>query len=142
MERGAGRFIGAVDEAGKLSLFDRAGFVALLRFHAGKRVVIEVAREKKDRSGQQNRYYWGVIIKTLAEVTGYSRDEMHDALRLKFLKGDSREGLSTIKSTAGLSTAEFADYCEQVREWAAVSLGVLIAPPNEGATVGDQETRP
>lgn len=89
---------------------------------------------KKDRSSNQNRYYWGIIIALLSDHTGYSTDEMHEACKHKFLKrviSVDWEDIEITTSTTDLTTAQFEDYCKQIREWAAVKLQMFIPLPNE-----------
>jgi hypothetical protein len=66
----------------------------------------------------------------LCEATGYFDDEMHDALRILFLKDMTRE-VPTIKSTASLTTIEFEEYLTKIREWTSRVLNCYIPEPNE-----------
>ena len=99
---------------------------------AGQRVDVEIRRRKSKRSLRQNAYWWGVVIPMLAEHCGYSGEEMHDALKAKFLgREDLERGLMRIGSTAALSAADFAALVDRVVLWAAEDLGVIIPLPNE-----------
>ena len=94
------------------------------------RVLVENKPSRKtNRSINQNNYYWGVVVKIMADFTGYTEDEMHDALRLKFLGKDGI--LKTMKSTKDLSTVEMEEYLANIRMWASRDLGVYIPLPNE-----------
>jgi dihydroorotate dehydrogenase len=98
--------------------------------------------DKKQRSNNQNRYYHGVVVKTLSEHTGFTSDEMHEVLKHKFLKTylhvvnkkGSVEEVQISKSTKDLNTKEFEDYMTKVREWASIELGCWIPEPNEELT--------
>ena len=48
-------------------------------------VTLTVARPQATRSQQANAYYWAVVVQALADHTGYTPDEMHDVLKVKFL---------------------------------------------------------
>jgi hypothetical protein len=99
--------------------------------HEGKRDIVTVERERKHRSTNQNAYMWGMVYALIAEHTGYTPDEVHDAMRWQFLRV-RRDGLpDTVKSTARLSTVEMEQYLESIRRWAAVDLSVYIPLPNE-----------
>lgn len=130
-----GQFVGRVDDAGKLLLYNMPGFRGLLKFLSGKQVVVTVGALKKDRSSNQNRYYWSVVVKTLGDDLGYAQDEMHEALKLKFLRMEAepekRRVLATVRSTARLTTDEFEDYLDRIRMWAAADMGIVIPLPNE-----------
>ena len=72
------------------------------------------------RSHDQNSLLWGVIYKGLSDVTGYTIEELHDILRLKFdLKTDDGKLLST----ATLTKSEFNDYIDKIINWSR-SLGI------------------
>ena len=96
----------------------------------GKDVEVVVRKPKKERSNPQNRYYWGVVINLLCETTGYTPEEMHEALKMLFLKDNTRK-IPTLRSTTELTTIEFEDFLEGVRVWAASELNCIIPLPNE-----------
>ena len=126
-------FIGLVQD-GKLHLDYRAQFDAYLRRFEGDEVEVEVRKRRSKRSTAQNAYWWSVVVPTLAEHTGYTRDEMHEALKAKFLSAEDLSlGLTKIGSTAKLNTQDFADLVDRVVLWAAESLGVIVPPPEPDA---------
>ena len=124
-------------EDGKLIFFDPEKFRRLLESLSGP-IELVFRKVKSPRSSQQNRYYWGVIVKILADELGYSPEDVHFALRMRFLappegqKG--KESLVLPKSTTALSTKEFEGYQEEIRRWAAEFLGISIPDPNEVET--------
>ncbi len=99
----------------------------------GQEVEIVVRKKRSKRSNLQNRYYFGVVVKMLADKLGYEREEMHYALRVKFLGEDEDQyGLKKIRSTTGLSTKEFIEtYTEPIKRWSAEFLCLRIPDPNE-----------
>ncbi len=96
----------------------------------GKRIDVTVKRERSQRSINQNNYYFGVVCKVLGDYFGYEVDEMHEALKLKFLQVGPCD-VPTIKSTTKLNTTEFEDYLERIRRWAATEYSVVVPLPNE-----------
>ena len=94
---------------------------------------------KKQRSNNQNRYYWGVVIDLLSEHTGFNREEMHEVLKHKFLrrtlwipKKDGIQEQSIITySTTDLTTKQFEDYLSEIRIWSSQDLGLFLPEPNE-----------
>jgi hypothetical protein len=120
-----------VDAAGKLTLVNPETFRRAMREFAEAPVELTVRRLRKRRSDRQHRYYFGVVVAMLAEFTGYTSDEMHDALKWKFLRVDPESSLPTVRSTTSLTTVEFEDFLERVRTWAAADVGVVIPLPNE-----------
>jgi hypothetical protein len=100
--------------------------------HEGKQVDIQIKRyyPKKDRSNEQNRYMWGVVYRLLADYTGHSPEEIHEAMKYEFLLNHESK-LKVPRSTSELSTLEMEDYLSRVREFASMELGVYIPEPNE-----------
>jgi hypothetical protein len=104
----------------------------------GKKVVIEIKEHKSTRSQMQNNYYWGVVIKYLADEIGYQSfeyEQLHEILKLKFLKPVPKifNGIAynIPQSTTKLNTSEFKDYIEDIRDFASKELNCYIPEPNE-----------
>src|SRR6185436_1312729 len=78
----------SVSEAGKLLLSApaRALFDRYLQTLKGKPVELVVRVHRATRSGQANRFYWGVVVPLLAAHCGYDKTSMHEALAYKFLR--------------------------------------------------------
>ncbi len=120
-----------VVEKGRIKLRNVAALnLQIAAFPSGTRVALTVEKWKKDRSDAQNRYYWGVVVKILADELGYFPEEMHDALKLEFLRKESKP-LPTVRSTTSLSTEEFEDYLEKVRIMSLTKYEVRIPLPGE-----------
>lgn len=125
------RFLGLVQD-GKLRLDYKAQFDAYIKRFEGDEVVVKVTKRRSQRSDEQNGYWWAVVVPLLAEHCGYTHDEMHDALKLKFLsREDMSKGLIRVGSTAKLNTLEFADLVDRVALWAAEDFGVVIPLPDK-----------
>lgn len=97
---------------------------------------VEIKRDRENRSGQQNKYYWGVVIQMISEYTGFLPDEVHELLKGKFLKYDKAfkttgEAFTISRSTTDLDTWEFENYLEQCRIFAASEIELIIPLPNE-----------
>ena len=74
------------------------------------------------RSHDQNSLLWGVIYKGLSDTTGYTQEELHDILRLKF---DLKDDDGKLLSTATLNKSEFNDYIDKIINWSR-SLGIQL----------------
>lgn len=108
--------------------------------YEGKEIVLTIEPKRKRRSDNQNRYYWAVIVKMLGDYFGYEGDEMHEALKMKFLVISGGEGRpDTIKGTSKLTTIEFNEYIDKVIRWASQEFGVVIPDPNQWQDVGYYE---
>lgn len=120
-------------ENGKLRLSSMDKFNSYLNTLKGG-VVVTVKKEKSQRSLEQNKYYWGVVVKLLSEEIGSSLDETHEILKYKFLKRTltvADEFYDFVPSTTTLNMKEMEEYLNQIREWASVYLNCLIPLPNE-----------
>jgi len=104
----------------------------------GNDYIVEVNKQRNNRSNMQNNYYWACIVQPLANEIGYFPDEMHDILKVKFASqwesidiNDKQVGLQVVNSSARMNTKEFEVYAEQIRIWALTELGIRLMLPNE-----------
>jgi len=124
-------FVGVV-QGGKVHLDFPQQFHAYAKRFEGDEIEIEIRKRRSKRSHDQNAYWWSVVVPLIAEHTGYTRDEAHEALKAKFLgQEDMSHGLIRIGSTAKLNTLDFADLVDRVVLWAAEELGVIIPLPDK-----------
>jgi hypothetical protein len=110
----------------------------------GKRVVISIEEAKRKRSSQQNRYYWGCVVKLITDAfrdagNMVNSEDTHDFLKAHvgklsqvFVTAEG-EVLRGPGSTAKLTTTEFSNYIEAVRAWAADMLDLKIPSPDEAS---------
>lgn len=100
---------------------------------------ITIARKHAHRSGQANRYYWGVVIAQLSEHTGIDPDDMHLYLKARFLSkslaiakanGEIVDEYVLGGSTSALNVVEFYDYVQRIKQWALESLDLEIPEPD------------
>jgi hypothetical protein len=98
--------------------------------------VVTIKKFRKKRSSQENKYYWGVVVKILSDEFGYLPDEMHDVLKRLFLAYEKPNQITGeverfAKSTTGLTTEQAEQYYENIRIWALTEYSILIPLPNE-----------
>ncbi len=86
--------------------------------------------KKETRSQQQNRYYWGVVLKTIGLELGYEPEEAHQIFAAMFLSYE-KDNRTFTRSTTTLKTNETEDYLEKVRRFAAMELSINVPLPNE-----------
>lgn len=96
---------------------------------SGKHLVLTASLRK--RTQKQNKRYWGrgvlAQISEQAVVNGrlYSADTWHRQFKRQFIGIiELPNGDVDGKSSTGLTTAEFCDFCTQVEAYAATELGV------------------
>ncbi len=116
-------------EKGKLLLDNVSSFNSYKTSFEGKRIQLILRKYKTQRSIPENNYYWGVIIKILADYLGYTPEETHEALKWKFLRKGGK--IETVRSTTDLTTTEAEIYYENIRIWSLTEYQVKIPLPNE-----------
>jgi uncharacterized protein YdaT len=134
------RFVGKVDKDGVLRIVNRAYFDKFLKDELSeKEVTIEIKKKTRQRSNVQNGYYHSCVIPILRNAFkdighNLSNEEVHLFLKNKFLKismaNENGEFIGEkIGSTADLTTTQFMEYIQQIQQFAAESLDVVIPDP-------------
>ncbi len=109
---------------------------------SGEQVVLSIKKKRKTRSTQQNRYYWGVIVKSFQQGAEeqwgeyLDSEECHENLKkecnwkevVNTISGDIQK---ITESTAGLKTIEFEEYEERCRRLIFTYFGITVMLPNE-----------
>lgn len=114
--------------------------VAFIRSNAsacadnGNPLRLIVTSDEKKRNAEQNKRYWGHVLKSIAEqawVSGkqFDKDTWHEYLARRFgicedVTLPDGEIIQRRKSTTLMTVGEFADYMTQVEVYAASELGV------------------
>jgi len=101
----------------------------------GKRVLITVDKVKSKRSTQQNRLWW-LYMTILSDHTGYTKQEIHEICKFKFLKREkvieeTGEIMEYLESTAALNKSEFSDLVSDMTRWASETFSVVLPQPND-----------
>ena len=77
---------------------------------------------KRNRTVEQNDYYWTVLTH-ISQETGYTKDDLHDMMRYKFLGMQKKEVAGVVieylPSTTKLKVGDMADYITQIDQWSA-----------------------
>ena len=106
---------------------------------ADKEVRILVRPTGRNRSVQQNKYYWSVVLPLVAEGLTYLQgqhihiDLAHAFIKRKFWPETGRvvAGHYIGFTTTAATTAEWEEKMENIRRWAAELLNINIPEPNE-----------
>jgi len=106
-------------EGHKISLDRREAFSDLLYRLEDCDITITLGPRRYVRTLHQNAYYHGVICKMIADKSGHTPREVHEALKRHF----------SVKSTATLSTRAFNLYIERCQALAAEFFDIIIPDP-------------
>lgn len=105
-------------------------------------LVIERARTSKDwfyavspwkniRSTDQNAYYWW-LLQLIQDHTGIDKEEIHEKMKMQYLSVAVPAGqLPYCRSTSKLDTKEFTDYIENVKNFMAERIGLVLPSAEE-----------
>jgi len=127
---------------------DPGRWLEILGRLVGEQAVVGLTRWKKRRSNQQNRFYWGVVLKVLLD--GFrskaadlgercpfrDRAQVHEAMKFRFLGTEvlrlpGGAEIEAPATTTRLTTVQFNTYWRAIAEWAALECGIYIPEPNE-----------
>lgn len=117
-----------------------SALVAFVRANApsfadkGEPLRVIVTAEERQRNAQQNRFYWGAVLKAISEqawVEGrqFDKDAWHEYFARKYGVLDELilpdgEIIMRRKSTTQMSVGEFSEYLDAVQSYAGETLGV------------------
>lgn len=130
---------------GKPKIARRSELEEVLQSFDGKEFQITIEKKKKSRSLNQNAYYWGVVIPSVRAGLHdlgmkLSRQEVHELLKLKFLKKEiinekTGEVFEYIGGSSELTTSEFMDFIADIQQFASEYLNIVIPSPNEQTNI-------
>lgn len=110
----------------------------------GKDIEITIQRKRKNRSNNQNAYYWGCVLplvqQGLIDATGETRDlnSIHYQILLPLLSvdrdiinTDTGQVISEKITSSEMTTTEFMEYISSIQKWSAEFLNIYIPDPNQ-----------
>jgi len=102
------------------------------------KAIINIKKDRAQRTSgrleeksNQNGYYWAVIIPILGDHFGYTPEEMHHAIKNKFLRIGGSDELPKVKGSSSLNKIDWEEFTEQIRVWALTEYNIKIPLPNE-----------
>lgn len=120
----------AISQGGELEFTDPERLKQFLLLNTGEMFVnIGKNKRNKQRSNNQNAYYWSIVLQLISDHTGETVEDLHDHFRVRFLMRG--EKFARPVSTTSLSVSEFEDYLSKIRMFASQDLNVFIPLPNE-----------
>ena len=92
--------------------------------------VVQIKKYRKGRTLNQNKYLFGVIYRYLGHEIGYTVEECHQLMKVRFLS--YQNGIHTFtRSTTDLDTAEMTEYIDQIRTFALEEFSCYIPEASE-----------
>jgi hypothetical protein len=110
------------------------------KLKVGVEYTVYLLDHKKSRTLNANKYYFGVVLKTLMDEIGEKNvdltvDNLHEAMKGRFnAKVIDVDGLGLCEigeTTKKMTQDRFIQYVEQIREWALDTLNIYIPLPQE-----------
>jgi len=119
--------IGETNSNGEFRIFNKNEFDAFCKNNPNKRFVIKLEQTSTDKTSNQLKYYWGVIVPRCQEQfeyygSKYSRQETHE--QLKTVSPELTNSETT--SIKELSVTQMKNYIDDVIRWAAENLEIEI----------------
>lgn len=119
-------------EKGKLYINDRKDMDEYLALQEDGEVQVIIQKRRKPRSDNQNRYYWGVVVRLIADEIGeLDQDLVHHYLQIAVGNFKEIKGVKVPDGTSLKNTGEMEEYLERVRTWASSELSICVPLPNE-----------
>lgn len=127
---------------GKLSKKVTQEIADLLAVFEGQRICIKIGKVRKERSSNQNRYYWGIVVNEFRngakDMWGedLGSDEAHEYLKIhcnykELINYNTSEVIKMPQTTTDLNTLQFEEYLERCRKLIYEYFGIIVALPNE-----------
>lgn len=146
--------LSAVKKDGKLVFQDLAALGGHMNtFKDGQELEVTIDKRRRPRTSgapgenaNHNGYYWGVVVKMVADELGYF--EKHDIDRVEeWIQVNVNnvvrmpDGKEVAAGTKWMDTAQFADHCSKARMWASMpgavcEHGMYIPEPYEVVVEG------
>lgn len=129
------KYYSNVSNEGKLQKNVSEKIALELKEFSGKRVEITIEKLKSTRSSRQNRLWW-LYMTILSKEVGYTKDEMHEICKFKFLKREkvdekTGEVFEYIGKSSKLTKSEFADMTTDLIRWASENFDIILPLPGE-----------
>ena len=108
------------------------------KYFEGKRFRMILTNDKK-RTSEQNKYWWAVVIKTIADwLRSHGNDvtdnDVHEFIKMKYLGKKeviiNGKSFERYRGTTELTTQEFSDLKEKIQRDFAQK-GLIIPDPNQ-----------
>ena len=103
---------GRMEKFGKPAIYETKEFLDYKLGLEGREIEFIVREHLAGRTVSQNEYYWGVIVRMLAEHSGVDTSEAHEIIKRALLCERGDPALPFLRSTRPMNVREFSIYIE------------------------------
>ena len=131
------KFLGIVNPKGKLIFnpgYQQLWDIHMARFR-GREIELTAGPKTRPNSRKQQKYYFAVVVKMIAYEIGEGIDRTEEILDDMFwseevdVRGQTAR-IRVSKKTGNMSTVEFEERVQRVRDWALDFLNLIIPLPD------------
>jgi hypothetical protein len=109
----------------------------------GKEIVLKIERVKKQRTEDQNSFYWGVIVQltkqAILEYWGevWSKEQIHTYYLINLptyrevVNKKTGEVKEVLKSSSQMTTIEMSNWWERIGKYMAENFDTVLPEPNK-----------
>ena len=117
----------------KFNLEYQEAYHTAIRKLEGQEIEVTVTRKSKANTRAEQKYFRGVIVKTIAAEIGEDERRAYEILQAQFFEYEDPSGRKYIRSTelGEWTTVDWEAKMEDIRRWALDFLNVRIPTPNE-----------
>jgi hypothetical protein len=136
-------------EKGVLKIHQKERFRRMISEFGDTRVMVIVKKLYKQRSNEENKYYWGCIIEYARQCINnawgrdISKEMAHDILVINCnyeeVHNEDGQILRLPLETHNLSTVDYEKFLEKCRQWIYEYFEVHVPLPNEQSDIFETE---
>lgn len=117
---------------GKIIVLNRGLFRKHIQSLEGKRCELTIAEYREPKVSPLRKYYFKFVAKPIAQYTGHTKDEIHEAMKDMFASYEDDYGLKMVNSVFS-NRSKYSDndrlsFIRSVRDWALFELGITTEP--------------
>ena len=136
------KYFGEITKDGKMKIYNMKVFAEDIKKLSGQKIEFTIQKKTKNRSTNQNAYYWGVIVTMLQSIIKeqwgeiYTKQKTHDLLKSNCnfeerIDDETGNVARIVHSTSGNSTIDQEEYHEKCRRFVKEWFNADIPLPNE-----------
>lgn len=119
-------------EGGKMVVSQESDLRDYLATQKDGEGIMTIDRRRKPASYEQTKYYWGYLVRPIADEIGeLDQEEVHEWIQIKTGNFKEIKGTKIALGISHMNTMEREEYYSRVRMFASSFLGMYLPKPNE-----------